>query len=110
MLDSISCVITPRVETVASSVLDDNDETGSSHTRQLPSVENQPRKPGCMSLKGRLIVHKLSRFQPTALPIYSYRHISTSAKMSFTKDALIPRAQRLFDGQTQKMDVWSIFT
>jgi hypothetical protein len=66
-----------------------------------------------MSLKGTSIVHKLSRslvFQPTAFPIYSYRHLSTSAKMSFTKDALIPRAQRLFDGQTQKMDVWSIFT
>lgn len=38
------------------------------------------------------------------------RAISTTPVMATTRDSVIPQAERMFDGGTHKLDVWTIFT
>lgn len=38
------------------------------------------------------------------------RTLHTTSTMATSKDAVIPQADRMFEGGTHKLDVWSIFT
>lgn len=38
------------------------------------------------------------------------RAISTTPVMATTRDSVIPQAERMFEGGTHKLDVWTIFT
>jgi len=46
----------------------------------------------------------------SSFPISSLITRSISTKMATSQTATIPQSQRMFDGGTHKLDVWSIFT
>lgn len=49
----------------------------------------------------------LSSFRTTSSTLYSTKK---NTPLMATRDAVVPQAERLFDGNMHKSDVWSIFT
>jgi len=57
---------------------------------------------------GRTLPRYTSLGTRVSTPISVSLH--TTAAMATSKDAVIPQADRMFAGNTHKLDVWSIFT
>jgi hypothetical protein len=61
-----------------------------------------------LSRLGLVLPRRLVLRPALAHPAISAFH--TSAAMATSKNAVIPQADRMFAGNTHKLDVWSIFT
>lgn len=55
-------------------------------------------------------LHRTIRNISSLIPSNFQNNRSISTKMATSQTATIPQAQRMFDGGTHKLDVWSIFT
>jgi hypothetical protein len=57
-------------------------------------------------------LHRTIRNTSSLIPINlrTTRSINSTTKMATSQTATIPQSQRMFDGGTHKLDVWSIFT
>lgn len=70
----------------------------------------------CYTIQSRVYMlisrslHRIIRNISSSDPFNFQITRSISTKMATSQTATIPQAQRMFDGGTHKLDVWSIFT